>query len=138
MTVGGEMRGSNVLVDDSIRSLTVGTIADSAVVAGNIGGAVFPDEAADFNPNPGSAILAFSVRGKAAGAFSDTVIAAANLGRVALGPVAANNGGSAFGVAGLTARSVTATPDAGDPIRLSKLDDPAGSVVVGDFVLRLL
>src|SRR3712207_7254081 len=47
------------------------------------------------------------------------------------------NGSSTFGVAAQVIRSVSGATDAGGPIKASNLDDPSGSIAVGDFVLRL-
>jgi hypothetical protein len=139
MTVGGAVSGSNVFADQSIAGITVGSIADSSVLVGNLADTTaLPDAASDFAPNPASSILAFTVKSKAAGAFSDTLVAAANIGKLALGSIVTGNGGSTFGVAAQTIRTASGTPDSGAPLKASKLDDPAGSLVVGDFVLRLL
>jgi hypothetical protein len=136
MTVGGEVANADVHADNSIAGLTVGSIKDSVVFAG-ASGTTLPDSPDDFVNNAG-AILAFAVRSRAAGAFSNTRVAAANMGRVALNSVATSNGGSTFGVAALRIKSISGLNDTGSPLKSSNLDDPAGSKAVGDFVLRLL
>lgn len=139
ITVTGEMAGANIRADQSIAGVTVGSIKGSTVFAGVTGNSLpaSPDEfiggAADT-----SAIRAFSVKSKAAGSFSDTEIAAAQIGKIVLGSIQTSNGGTTFGVAGLTIKSVSGLTDVDTPIKAAKLDDPAGSTAVGDFVIRLL
>ena len=136
VTVSGAVSGAAIRSDSSIAGLTVGSITDSLVFAG-VAGSVLPDSSDDFT-SPGE-IKTFTVRGRTAGSFSDTLIAAATLGKVGLGgPVATANGGQTFGVAGNTIKSVSGSTDAGDSLRRSNLDDPAGSFAAVDFVLRVL
>jgi hypothetical protein len=137
VTVGGAVSGSNILADLSIGTVSVGSIADSAVIVGNLSTTSLPTAASDFG-GAATSILSFTVKSKAPAAFSDTLIAAANLGKVTLSKVATSNSGSTFGVAALAMKSVSATPDTGLPIKQANLDDPSQSVVVSDFVVRLL
>jgi hypothetical protein len=136
MSVGGVMSGSDVRADQSIASLTVGSVTDSLVFAG-VNGDALPDSADGFT-NDASAINILSVKSRAPGSFSNTRIAAAGIGKLALGAVATSNGGSTFGVAALRIRSVSGATDASGSLKASNLDDPAASVAAGDFVLRLL
>ena len=136
VTVGGAMTGSDVRAEQSIAGLTVGSIADSSVLAG-VNGDALPDSADDF-ASAAAVINTLTVKSKAPGSFSDTLISAANLGKVALGAVATANGGRVFGVAALAVRSLSGATDAAGPLKGSKLDDVADSVTAGDFVLRLL
>jgi hypothetical protein len=136
MTVSGELANANIHSDGSIAGLVVGSIKDSTVFAG-VGGTALPDSPDDFT-NGAGAILAFAVRSKAAGAFSNSSVAAANLGKVALNSVLTSNGGSTFGVAALRIKSISGLNDTGSPLKSANLDDPASSKAVGDFVLRLL
>lgn len=135
-TVGGEVANAIIHGHVSIAGLTVGSIKDSYVTAG-VGTPTLPDSPDDFDNSAGS-ITSFAVKSKAAGAFANTGLAAANLGKVALNGVATSNGGTTFGVAALTIKSISGLNDTGSPLKSSNLDDPSGSKAVGDFVLRLL
>jgi hypothetical protein len=139
VTVSGEMSGAKIRADQSIAGITVGSIKGSSIFAGVTGNAL-PASPDDFTGGAGgtSAIRAFAVKSKTAGSFSDTQIAAAQIGKLALGPVLTGNSGTQFGAAGLTLKSVTALTDTGTPIKAAKLDDPAGTQAVGDFVIRVL
>jgi hypothetical protein len=137
MTVGGAVSGSNVRARQTIASVSVGSITDSLIFAGvDDNATTLPDALNDFAG--GSAIGAFSVKSKAPGAFSDTLIAAETLGKLSLGTVATSNAGSTFGVAGDTVASVSGATDAAGKFKRSALGDAADSLTVGDFVLRLL
>jgi hypothetical protein len=139
LTVSGEMAGADIRADQSINGVTVGSVKDSRVFAGVTGNSL-PTSPDEFTGGAAatSAIKAFTVKSKAAGAFSDTEIAAAQIGKLVLGSILSGNGGTPFGASGLTIKSVTGLTDTGTAIKASKLDDPAGSVAVGDFVIRLL
>lgn len=137
MTVGGAVSGANILADQSIGAVSVGSISDCAVIVGNLSTTRLPTAAGDFG-NAATSILSFVVKSKAPAAFSDTLIVATTLGKVSLSTVVASNGGGTFGVAALAIKSLNATPDTGSPIKLAQLDDSSQSIVVGDFVVRLL
>jgi hypothetical protein len=70
-------------------------------------------------------------------AFSDTNIAAANLGRMNLGAVQVNNGGDPFGLAAFDLGSLSAVGAGGTPIRAARLTDPAQSITDADFNVRI-
>jgi hypothetical protein len=139
ITVSGEMAGSNIHADQSIAGITVGSSKGSSILAGVTGNAL-PASPDDFTGGSAgtSTIRAFSVKSKASGSFSDTQIAAAQIGKLALGSIVTSNAATSFGAAGLTIKSVTALTDTGSAIKATKLDDPAGSQAVGDFVIRVL
>jgi hypothetical protein len=135
ITIGGALSGAAIRSEQVIAGLTVGSITDSLVFAG-ITGTALPDSIDDFNP--AGEIKAFSVKSKVAGAFSDTLIAAATVGKAALSAIASANAGSPFGLAALSAKSVTGATDVGGPFKKSNVTDPAASIIAGDFALRLL
>jgi hypothetical protein len=139
VTVGGEMAGSAIRADQSIAGLTVGSIKSSSIFAG-VTGTALPASPDDFTGGAvgTSTIRAFTVKSKASGSFSDTQIAAAQIGKLALGSIVTSNGGAPFGAAGLTIKTVTGLTDTGTAVKAAKLDDPAGSKAVGDFVIRVL
>ena len=137
-TAGGALNGAVIRATGSIASITVGSVADSSVFVGvRDEVTTLPDDPADF-VDPATTLGAFTVRSRSAGSFRNTLIAAGNVGKVNVGTVTTGNNGTTFGVAGLTAKSITGATDAGDRIKASRLDDPSGSQTLGNFVIRLL
>ena len=72
-----------------------------------------------------------------AGPFSNTVIAAQDLGKMSLGSVTTTNNGTPFGVSADRVASVSATLGSGKT-GLKKLDAPTDSQTQDDFNLRLI
>jgi hypothetical protein len=111
MSVSGAIAGSEIRASGDIGSVKAIAMHDSRLFAG-VQNAVstLPDSSDDFSA--ASTIKSVSVSGKTAGAFSNTLIAATNVGKVSLGSVNVANGGVAFGVAGDNISAVRAsTPD---------------------------
>jgi hypothetical protein len=136
VSVRGAITGATIRSNGDIASVRAGAIQDSAVYAGvrsDLTG--MPSAAGDFTGN--AIIRSLSVSGKNPGAFSDSVIAAADLGKVSLGSVTTTNGGTSFGLAADRIASVSSTLGGGSKLTLKKLDDPADSQTQDDFTLRL-
>jgi hypothetical protein len=130
----GSMRGSDVRAASAVGTISAGQMADSRVFAGvQPGVSTLPASPADF-ANAAATIRSVSVKR----GFGNSMIAAPSVGKVSLGPVSATaNGGVVFGVAGDRIDAVTGiTPT--QRLRGRRLDDPAGSMVEGDLVVRLL
>jgi hypothetical protein len=136
VTVAGALSDAEISASDTIASVTAGSMAHAAILAG-VSGAPLPAAAGDFT-NPAGVIGAVTVKSKAAGSFSDTIIASDNVGKLSLSTVVTGNAGRTFGVAAQAIKSIAALPDAGGPIRLHNLLTAADSQAAGDFVVRLL
>jgi hypothetical protein len=137
VTVGGALDAAEVRAEQSIAALTAGTIVTTRVFAGVAAGlADLPDAAADF-ANPAARIGAVTVKDRGPLAFVSALVAAPSLGKLKLGTASAPASQPAPGVAGDTIQSLAASAG-GESLKLSKLDDPAGSRTVGELVLRLL
>jgi hypothetical protein len=136
VSVGGSIQGATIRSDGDISSIRAGAMHDSAVYAGvrsDLTG--MPSAAADFTKD--ALIKSFSVRGKAPGSFSNTVIAAQDLGKISLGSVMTANNGTPFGVAADRIAAVRSTLGSGK-VSLKRLDAPADSQTQDDFTLRLI
>jgi chitinase len=137
VSVGGAIQGATIRSDGDIASIRAGAMHDSAVYAGvrsDLTG--MPTAVGDFVHD--ALIKSLSVSGKTAGSFSDTVIAAQDLGKISLGSVTTANNGTPFGVAADRIASVSSTLGAGGKVSLKKLDAPADSQTQDDFNLRLI
>jgi hypothetical protein len=137
LKVAGTLAGSVVRAADTIGRVTAASVRDSRLFAG-VSGTVtrLPTSLADF-VNTGAVIGGLTV--KRAGTFSNTIVAAPTIGKLALGAIQTANSGGPFGVAvdrmGIV--SGVAVGGAGF-VKRSRLDDPSGSLADGDFVLRVL
>jgi hypothetical protein len=136
----GSIRTLNVrgaLTDATLRAtaigpVTVNTSANNRVYAGmNPALTAFPT-AADFGSG---ALLSFTVKSRAPGAFSNTIIASPSITTATLGAVTAANNATRFGVAAKTLRSVTAVTTAGK-ISKRNLKTP-GDVIPADQDFRI-
>ena len=137
LTVRGAMIGSDVRATGNIGTVRAALMRDSRVFAGVRSDlSTLPDSADDFAA-PAS-IRSVTVSGRTAGSFSNTLIAADDVGKVSLGSVTTANNGTAFGVAGDTIASVSASGATGGRITLRALDEPGESTGEGDFVVRVL
>lgn len=137
MSVGGAISGAVIRSSGDISSIRAGAMRDSAVYAGvrnDLTG--LPTATSDFTTD--ALIKSLSVSGKTPGAFSNTVIAAQDLGKISLGTVATTNNGTPFGLGADRIASVSSTLGAGGKVSLKKLDAPAGSQSQDDFTLRVL
>jgi len=137
VSVGGAITGATIRSDGDIASIRAGAMHDSAVYAGvrsDLTG--LPTVAGDFTHD--ALIKSLSVRGKTAGSFSNTMIAAQDLGKISLGSVATTNNGTPFGVGADRVAAVSATAGSGGKVSLKKLDAPTDSQTQDDFNLRLI
>ena len=134
----GRLNGSEIRTTGNIASITATSAAASTIFAGvRTDVLTLPDSADDF-ANPGASIASITFKGKTPGSFSNTLVAAGVLGKVSLGTITSANGGVSFGAAGLSMKSASGTTDSTGAFKKSKLDDPTGSLVAGDFNLRVL
>ena len=136
-SVGGALVGSDIRAAGSIASITAGSVRDSRIFAGvrpDVAG--LPASAGDF-ANGSAQIKALSVKGRSPAALVNTHIAAPNVGKVTLGGVTTANNGAPFGIAAGRLDSLRATTPAG-PLTLSRLDDPAESILAEDFHVRVV
>jgi hypothetical protein len=137
VTVKGAVTGSDIRATGNIASVRAGAMHDSRVFAGVNGNvSTLPAALTDFAAP--ARIGSVSVSGKSAGSFSNTLIAASDIGKLSLGAIATANNGTPFGVAGDTIGSVSAQGAGGGKITLRALDDPSESTGEGDFVVRAL
>jgi hypothetical protein len=103
LEVGGVLQSSEVRAVLSIGSVTARSIVNTGIYAGMASTfSGLPTLASDFTV--GSLIRSVTVRN--GGVFSNSHIAAGNVGTLNLGTVGAANGGTPFGVAGLVVTSV--------------------------------
>jgi hypothetical protein len=132
--VGGALTGAAVRAGGMIGKVTAAGLASSRILAGvTDNGDAMPQSASDFN-NASASIAAVTNKG----VFSDSVIAAPTIGKLALGTVQTANNGVSFGVVADGLALLTATNPALGPLRIAKLDDPSASNTAEDFVLRIL
>ena len=138
VTVGGVLDATEVRAEQSIAALTAGRVVATRVFAGVAAGVTtLPGGAGDF-ADPAGRIGAVTVKDKGPSAFASALVAAPALGKLKLGAASAAGAGQpAPGVAGGTIQSLAASAG-GEALKLSKLDDPAASRMVGEFVLRVL
>jgi hypothetical protein len=138
LTVGGTMAGSSIRAERDIGSVKARAIRDSRVYAGVRDDVdALPDAADDF-ADPSAAIKSVSVTGKSSGAFGNTLIAAPAIGKLSLGPVSTDNGGTTFGVAADAVSTLTGRAGGRGRLKLKGLSEPGDSIVEGDFLIRLL
>ncbi len=112
-SVGGTFLNSAVRSAGSIGAVTVGGASGSTLFAGVssiVPSGALPASAADFTAS--AAIGTFTSRSRSP--FTDTVIAASDLGAIALGRVTTANAGKVFGAAGTSLKSFSFT-DIGHP-----------------------
>lgn len=145
LTAGRAIDNTQIHVASNLGTITAAAITNSTIFAGldvPEGGAL-PDAASDFTSQ--ATIKGISAKGKGAQAtFADTNIAAASLGKVALGTIQTNNAAVPFGIAADKIASLTGVAGA-TPIKLSKLDDPAAAATqiaalqgLQDFLIRVV
>jgi hypothetical protein len=137
MSVRGAVAGADIRATGNIGTVRAGAMRDSRLFAGvrsDVG--TMPDSADDFTAQAG--IKGVTVSGRTPGSFSNTLIAATDVGRLSLGGVATANNGTPFGAAADRIASVRANGASGGRITLRALDEPGESTTEGDFVLRVL
>ena len=145
LTVKGPITGSRVSSVGSIGSVRAGGLVNSEVYAGVFSTDRFPSAPANFI-NEASVGRLTLVAPRGASAFDNSVIAANNLGRLNLGVVDTDNGGTPFGVAADSIAGLVAAGPLGQRLRLANLDDPtaaAGALTgsgftFGDLQIRVL
>ena len=145
LTVRGAIVDSRIEAGGTIGSIKAARLVNSEVYAGITGPDRFPSTGAAFANE--AAIRKLTLK-SAPGttAFDNSVIAANNLGKINLGVVDTDNGGTPFGIAADTIASLSATGPSGQRLRLSRLDDPAllaaalpgTGFTFGDFQIRLV
>jgi hypothetical protein len=134
MTVGN-LSSSAIRANVSITNLSTGTAAGSEIFVGIQSTlTTLPAATTDFSSQTGL-LKSITVRG----AFSNTQIAAWNIGNVRLNNVQTANSGIPFGVAADTIKSLRAVPAGGKPIILTKVFAPFSQVSLGgDAIVRIL
>jgi SdrD B-like domain/Calx-beta domain len=129
----GRLNGAVITTTGSIGTITANGITGSTIFAGVISGlATLPASQADF-ANQSAKISTVTVR---SGGFSNTLIAAWSMNMINLGKVQTSNNAITFGVAATRITSVKAF--ANKQIHLKNLDNPAQTVTVADFTVRLV
>ncbi len=136
VSIRGTLRNSEIRSAGSIGAFTAAASAASKIFAGARSDLdVLPGSTSDFS-DLSAQIKSISFKSKAAGAFSNTLIAAPTIGKVSLGAVQTSNGGTPFGVSGHFIKSFSA--NANGSLKQANLSDPSASLQVEDFFVRLV
>jgi RHS repeat-associated protein len=134
--IGGELQGGQVLTTGDIRAVSLGGATGSQVFAGvSDAAAGLPSAASGFSAT--STIGSLTVKGSSP--FSDSDIAAADIGTATLRDVATTNGGQPFGVAAESLGSLSLDEQGRKPFHWTGKDKVsllAG--LPGDFKVDLL
>jgi hypothetical protein len=145
LAVKGAITDSRIDSGGTIGSLKAARLVNSEVYAGILSTDRFPSAPGAFANE--AAILKLAMKSAAGtSAFDNSVVAARHLGKVGLGVVDTDNGGTPFGLFADTIAAVAATGPTGQRLKLSKLDDPSVLAAVlpgtgfsfGDFQIRLV
>jgi hypothetical protein len=133
--VVGNLVSSAIRASTSITSVTAGSAQDSEIFSGvQLALGTLPAVAGDFS-NTASVIKSVTVRG----GFSNTQIAAWNIGTVTLNNVTTANGGTPFGIAANNMSRIRVVPAGGKPQAYAKLFSPLAAISAGgDFTIRLI
>lgn len=143
--VGGAMVSSSVVSSGSINAVTAGRMQDSTVVAGLVSPAL-PATTSDF-ANTAQIRSVTLRRSSASASFTGSDIAAYQIGNVILGAVDTANGGTPFGVAGHSLKSLTMTDQATNKsVHVLNLPTTAAfaallaskGIAAGDFVVEIV
>lgn len=141
LTSRGAITGSTINSAGNVGTVAAASLTGSTVFAG-VGslptGQALPASSADFAA--AASLAALRVR-----SFANSDVAAQTLGRLTLGQVTTDNGGTAFGVAGHTIQALTAA-SAGKTLRLKNAaaqTDVTAAItksgfVQGDFLVEIL
>lgn len=132
----GSLSSSAIRVQSSIASISAGSAADSEIFVNvNPTLTTLPASAADFASEGG---LLKNVRVR--GAFSDTQIAAWDIGTVTLNALQPSNGGKTFGVAANRVSHLRVTPTGAKTVTLNNVFAPYAQTPLGsgDAVLRIV
>ncbi|MDB5296495.1 MAG: hypothetical protein JWO31_2478 [Phycisphaerales bacterium] len=136
VVVGGQLNG-DVRSAGGIVTVTARTMGPVVVFAGVTDTVTaLPASAADF-VNPAAVLGLVTVKGRFAGAFAGTSVAAPTIGRVALGGIDTSNDEVAFGVAADDIALVTGRFEGAGTFRFKALTDPTQSVDRGDLEVRI-
>jgi len=131
----GTLNGSAVRADTSIAAITAASAVNSEIfVAVTPSETALPSTASNFVAESGL-LKSIIVRG----AFSNTQIAAWDIGTVTLDKLQTSNNGTPFGIAANSLAHLRAVPAGGKPITQSKLFSPLNPISLGgDAVVRLI
>ncbi len=124
-TVKGQIVNSTIDSNGTIGTLKAYALLGSNIYAGRNGSDSFPNDQADLDS--AVAIRSLSLvtpRQPTAQTFSDSVIAASQIGTLRLGVVDTDNGGDAFGVTADLIASIRATDLLGERLSATRLNDP--------------
>lgn len=131
----GTLSGSAVRVTNAITSVTAGAATNSEIFV-NVNSTLttLPASPSDFVAESGS-LKSIVVRG----AFSNTLIAAWDVGPVTLNNIQTSNGGTPFGLTANSLAHFRGVPAGGKPIVLSKVFAPYSPISLGgDAVIRIV
>ncbi|HEY2589224.1 MAG TPA: hypothetical protein VGI81_26000 [Tepidisphaeraceae bacterium] len=131
----GSLSSSAIRVQSSIASILAGSAADSEIFV-NVTPSLttLPASASDFASEGG---LLKNVRVR--GAFSDTQVAAWNIGTATLNNLQPNNNGTTFGIAANQVAHLHVTPAGAKTMTMNKVFAPfAQTSLGGDAVLRIV
>lgn len=141
LSARGAITDTNIRTTADIGTVSAASMSNSIIFAGVAtgggggGNRALPNNDADLVNT--ATIRSVTIRNRTATpAFIDSKIAASTLGRINLGAVQVSNGGEAFGLAAREVRSVSALNGA-TPIRGARLTEPAQSLDVTDFKVRI-
>ena len=145
LNVRGAITGTRIRAAADIGTVTAASMNDSSVFAGVQGGGggggaggsrTLPVDATAF-VSPAT-IRNVTIRTRGTPSFIDSNIAASTLGRMSLGTVQVNNGGTPFGLAAQSIASVQGQRnDTGETARAVRLTEPADGIVAGDLQVRV-
>jgi len=143
VTVHNSISGSNLKATGGFGSIVANTLADSRIYAAvDPSSGLLPGVSTEFSSVNRGRIGLVNVHN-----FSDSAIAAADLGTLILGRISTSNGGTPEGVAGFTLAvfDATTTPG-GKKIHLTKkntatqasVDAAAPPAILGDFKIKII
>lgn len=134
LKAGGALTAANIRSAGSIRGVTAAAMSDSRIYAGvKADVSDLPDGADDF-ANASASIGSVRVRSL----FSNSRVAAPEVGRVSFGTAQVVNGGNPFGVAGDRVAGVSGNAGGQGRLRLSRLDAPGDSLTEQDFSVKVI
>lgn len=143
LVVRGAIGSSTIRVSGNIASITAGSIINSKIYAGVGTLAALQNLPASLSDFAAAAAISSVKVGR--GGFANADIAAQTLGNLSLGTIQTSNGGTAFGVAGHSLRSLTGIAG-GKHLRLQRIATQADvtsqlakeGVALQDMVIRIV
>ena len=114
LTVEGDLRGSTIRTFNGVGTVKLGAMIDSSIYSGFRNDVEGVPTGADFVSRTHSFIRSLTIIKTTSGAFANSNLAAAKLGKIKLTTVNVNNDGAAFGLASVTTESYTGPGAAGD------------------------